>query len=197
MSLVNARRNEKILQVAFGRQAGLVVVLEDVHDPHNACAILRSCDAFGVQDIYFIFNKEKPYNPAKIGGSSSSSANKWLTFHAFRSTAECYAELRKKKFKIMATALAPSAKPLSKTDFCAPRIAIVIGNEHGGLSREAIEGADNITYFPMCGMVQSFNVSVFAALCMYEAVRQRGDVKKKYTLSSSGVKKLYKDLMSR
>ncbi len=69
-------RNEKIKKVISSRHAGIVVVLEDIHDSHNAEAILRSCDAFGMQKSFFIFGQEEPYNPAKVGKSSSSSAKK-------------------------------------------------------------------------------------------------------------------------
>lgn len=95
-------RQEKIERVIENRREG-VVVLEDIHDPHNAGAVCRSCDAFGWQKVYLIFDKEKQFNPKRIGKASSSSANKWLTFKIFKSTKECFEELKKDGFEIYAT----------------------------------------------------------------------------------------------
>ena len=81
------RRLQKIQAVAKSRQNG-VIVLEDIHDPHNAAAVLRTADAFGIQKIYFIFNKQERFNPRKIGKATSSSANKWLDFEVFTSAKE-------------------------------------------------------------------------------------------------------------
>ena len=76
-------RIETIRRVVAHRQRGLVVVLEDIHDPHNAEAVLRTCDAVGVQDAYFVFEREEYYDPKRIGKQSSGSANKWMDCHIF------------------------------------------------------------------------------------------------------------------
>lgn len=169
--MASETRKAKIEQVVARRQAGLVVVLEDIHDPHNAEAILRSCDAFGVQDVYLIFDKEKPFNPQKLGKQSSSSANKWLTFHVFRSTRECVEQLKKQDYTVVATTL--GGKSLFESKLGTGKVALFVGNEHSGLSKEAIELADMNVTVPMQGMVESFNVSVAAALFLFEITRQR------------------------
>ena len=182
--MVTDRRNEKIQNVISNRQAGLVVVLEDIHDPHNAEAILRSCDAFGVQKVFFVFNQEKPYNPAKVGKSSSSSANKWLNYEIFHSTDECIAFLKEQHCRIIATAIAPEAKSIFQVALLDKKLALCVGNEHRGLSQAMLSSADTLVQIPMAGMVQSLNVSVTAALFLYEIIRQRSLSKMNFLLST-------------
>lgn len=171
--MVLARRLQKIEQVVSQRQAGLAVVIEDIHDPHNAEAIFRTCDAFGVQEVYLIFEQQKPWNPKTIGKQSSSSAHKWLTFHTFRSTKECFAVLKEKGYFLLGTALSSSAQDLFSFDCREKKIALVVGNEHKGLSAYALQQVDAHVMIPMRGMVESLNVSVATALFLYELTRQR------------------------
>ena len=79
-------RHLKMTKVASQRQSDIMVILEDVHDPHNAQAVCRSCDAMGIQDIGLVFENQAPFNPKKVGKKTSSSANQWLSFHTFDST---------------------------------------------------------------------------------------------------------------
>ena len=168
----NLSRQEKIKKVIDNRQEG-VMVLENIADPHNGAAVWRTADAFGFQKIYLVYSKEKPINPKKTGKASSASANKWLSFKTFKNIDECYKELRKDGYKIYATVLEKKAKEIRETRFEKKKIALVFGNEHRGLSDEAIKGADEKVYIPMKGMVQSLNISVTAAILMYEVERQR------------------------
>jgi tRNA (guanosine-2'-O-)-methyltransferase len=170
-------REEKIRRVMGQRQKG-VIVLEDIHDPHNAMAVCRTAEGFGFQNIYLIFDKEVGFDPKKIGKASSSSANKWLDFKIFKSAKECYKELKNEKYEIWATVLEKEAESLLESKLIKEKIAIVIGNEHRGLSKMAINLADKKLYIPMRGMVQSFNLSVTAAIIMWEITRQRYDEKK-------------------
>lgn len=166
-------RLAKIARLQSLRRQDLCVVLEDIHDPHNAAAILRTCEAFGIQHIYYIFEQEKSYNPAKIGKSSSSSANKWLTFHTFHSTANCLTQLKTQGFHLVSTLLDPKSQNIYELNFQDhPKIALLFGNEHRGLSPTAIAHTDTKLYIPMLGMVQSLNVSVTAGICIFEASRQ-------------------------
>ncbi len=167
-------RQKKINKVMENRHQG-IIVLEDIHDPHNAAAVWRSADAFGFGKIYIIFDQEKVFNPKKVGKASSSSANKWLDFEIFKSTSECYKKLKEEGYKIYATVLDGEAKDLSLSDIRSQeKTAIVLGNEHRGLSQMAIEGADQKIYIPMLGMVQSLNLSVTAGILMWEYGRQKG-----------------------
>jgi len=168
----NLSRQEKIKKVIDNRQEG-VIVLENIADPHNSAAVWRSADAFGFQKIYLVYSKEKAINPKKIGKASSASANKWLSFTTFKNINDCYEKLRKDGYKIYATVLDKEATNLQSTIFNLQKIAMVFGNEHRGLSEEAIKGADEKIYIPMKGMVQSLNISVTAGIMMYEIGRQR------------------------
>src|SRR6478736_7339157 len=94
-------RNNKLTKVLLHRQANLTVVMENVHDPHNISAVMRTCDAVGIQDIY-ILNTKIPRHK-KWGSKSSSSATKWLTIHQYDNTTDCVAELRKHYLKIYTT----------------------------------------------------------------------------------------------
>lgn len=166
-------RRAKIDKVIAGRQQG-VVVLEDIYDPHNAMAVMRSCDAFGIQDIYVINASVKKFNPRKVGKQTSSSANKWLNFHCFDTTEDCLKELKSQGYTIVATVLDDESKPIHEVDFTAEaKIALMFGNEHAGLTQEALAMSDIKINIPMTGMVQSLNLSVTAAISVYEMTRQR------------------------
>ena len=185
-------RLKKIQAVAKARQNG-IIVLEDIHDPHNAAAVLRTADAFGIQKVYFIFDKGEKFNPRKIGKATSSSANKWLDFEIFSSAKECYKKLKRQGYTILATVLDEKAESIFKTNLKRPKIALCFGNEHSGLSQEAIELSDAHIYIPMQGFVQSLNLSVTAAICMYELFRQRQTSPGKFSLSKREANNLVKN----
>lgn len=156
-----------------GRLSGVRVILEDIHDPHNAAAIMRTCDALGIQEVWLIFEQEKPYNPRRVGKSSSSSANKWLSFRTFRTTAECIAALQEEGYQSVATVLQDADTALGEYDFTElEKVALWVGNEHCGLSDAARDAAVARMKLPMRGMVESLNVSVATALFLYEITRE-------------------------
>lgn len=162
-------REAKFRRVISNRQPTLTVVMENIHDPHNISAMLRTCDAVGVLDVYVINNiAPKP----KFGRKSSASAKKWVNARFFTSVESCYTELRNKGFKIWATHLSSDAVNLYELPLSEPA-ALVFGNEHAGVSEEACAGADGNFIIPMMGMIQSLNVSVACAVTLYEALRQR------------------------
>jgi tRNA (guanosine-2'-O-)-methyltransferase len=194
---MNERRKEKIERVVRDRQRGVAVVLEDLHDPHNVAAILRTCDAFGIQDIICVYEKEKYVNPKKVGKSSSSSANKWLNFTVFKSSSECIQYLKQNKYRIISTLLDEKAEPLSHSIFTDEPIAFVFGNEHRGVSEIMATASDNKVYIPMKGMVQSLNVSVTAAICIAELDRQRRETGKDFSFSDEYKQKLIADFLER
>ncbi len=163
------KRIEKIKWVLSKRQPTLRIVLENIHDPHNVSAIFRTCDAAGIPKVSLIYNIEKF---PKIGKKSSASAYKWIEREKFKTVEECYNQLKKEKFSVYASSINGEAKNLYDLEFNKKSV-LVFGNEHRGLSKEAEELADEIFYIPMFGMVQSLNVSVSAAISIYEAVRQR------------------------
>jgi tRNA (guanosine-2'-O-)-methyltransferase len=180
--MISLRRLARIKKVAESRQQG-IIVLENISDPHNAAAVLRTADAFGFQKVYFIFEKGKKFNLKKIGKVSSASANKWLDFEVFTSTKQCFSKLKRQGYTIVATVLDAKAKSIFITKFTNPKIALCFGNEHAGLSSKAIELSDTHIYIPMQGFVQSLNLSVTVAICMYEMSRQRKPKEKNFLLN--------------
>lgn len=163
-------RSDKLLKVLKQRQSDLAVVMENVQDPHNISAVMRTCDAVGIQDIY-ILNTKIPRHE-KFGTKSSSSALKWLTIHEFDSIEECFEALRVKFSKILTTHLSSDAVCLYEIDF-TQSIALVFGNEHDGVSEEARKLADGNFIIPQMGIIRSLNISVACAVSIYEAMRQK------------------------
>jgi len=163
-------RRAKLLEVLKKRQTDLTVVLENVFDPHNISAVMRTCDAVGVQEIY-ILNTKIPRHK-KWGAKSSSSAAKWLTIYQFENAEECFSSLRKRYSKILTTHLSSDAVDLYDIDFTTS-IALIFGNEHSGVSEEIRELADGNFIIPQSGIIRSLNISVACAVTLYEAFRQK------------------------
>lgn len=163
-------RSEKLLSVLHKRQAGLTVVMENIEDPHNISAVMRTCDAVGIQDIYILNNRIPRHK--KFGPRSSSSAAKWLTVHQFADTQECINALRNNYDVIFATHLASGAKRLYDLDL-TQHTALVFGNEHYGVTDEIRALCDGDFMIPQAGIIQSLNISVACAVTIYEAFRQR------------------------
>jgi len=163
-------RAAKIKKVLSHRQGDLVVVMENVHDPHNISAVLRTCDAVGVQDVFVLTTRIPRHK--KFGKNSAASATGWLTIHQYENTQECMEAVRKKCDKIFATHLGIQSASLYDLDL-TQRIALVFGNEHAGVTEECLEYCDGNFIIPQMGMVQSLNISVACAITLYEALRQR------------------------
>ncbi|HEY0040823.1 MAG TPA: RNA methyltransferase [Flavisolibacter sp.] len=163
-------RKTRIKTVLQHRQNDLTIVLENVFDPHNISAVMRSCDAVGIQEIY-VLNTKIPRHE-KWGSRSSSSAAKWLTIHQFENAEECFSQLRQRYSRILTTHLSSDAVSLYKVDLTQPT-ALVFGNEHAGVSEEIRQMADGNFIIPQVGMIQSLNISVACAISLYEAFRQK------------------------
>ena len=163
------RRIARLEYVLKHRQPDLTVVIENIHDPHNVSAVLRSCDAAGVWEAQLLYNRDAF---PKIGKKSSASAGKWVGRRKFKTVDECYGKLRSEGFRVYATRLDEKAQSLYDVDL-TQKVALVFGNEHRGVSDEAANEADALVQIPMFGMIQSLNVSVACAITLYEALRQR------------------------
>jgi tRNA (guanosine-2'-O-)-methyltransferase len=164
------RRIEKMRSVLEKKQTSLTVVLENINDPHNFSAVLRSCDAVGILEVYAVYYGKQPY--PKLGWMSSGSAKKWINIRRYKSVKECYDELRKQGKKIYTTHMSQDAVSLYDMNLTEP-IALVFGNEHEGVSEEAYKLADGNFIIPQVGMIQSLNISVACAVSLFEAFRQR------------------------
>ncbi len=163
------KRLKKIEKVVTARQFSLRVVLENIHDPHNVSAIFRTCDAVGVPKVDLLYTQE---TFPKISRVSSASSKKWVEQEKYDSTEKCIQQLKKEGFKIYCTTLSENAENFYKLDL-TEKVAIVLGNEHLGVSKEISNLSDKDIYIPMRGMIQSLNVSVAAAVILYETQRQR------------------------
>ena len=165
-------RNERLTAVLHKRQPDLTIVLENVFDPHNISAVMRTADAVGIQDIFILNNKIPPHR--KWGAKSSSSAAKWLTIHQYTNADDCFAELRKRYKKIYTTHLSTDAVGLYQLNFLES-VALIFGNEHSGVSDEIISKADGNFIIPQVGIIKSLNISVACAVTLYEAFRQKSN----------------------
>lgn len=162
-------RKARIDEVVANRTRTLTVVMEALCDPQNVNAVLRTCEAFGVQEIHVIEGPMKVYDPNK---KISQNADKWLDVRRWTSTRDCLDHLKAAGYRIYATHLGQDSVGLADLSF-APRVALVFGNEHRGVSDEAAAMADANFTIPMLGFVQSFNVSVAAAITLARAVDRR------------------------
>jgi tRNA (guanosine-2'-O-)-methyltransferase len=165
-------RYDRLTSVLNKRQLNLTVVLENVADPHNISAVMRTCDAVGIQEIY-ILNTVIPKHK-KWGAKSSSSAAKWLTIHKFTDVKECFDALRKNYDKIYTTHLSTDAVGLYDLNL-TENVALVFGNEHSGVSDELISWCDGNFIIPQVGIIKSLNISVACAVSVYEAFRQKNN----------------------
>ncbi len=164
------QRKARITNVLNHRQPDLTLLLENVHDPHNISAVMRTADAVGIQELYILNTVIPPHK--KFGKKSSASAAGWLTIHQFTDTEACMQAVKARYSKIYATHLGQEAHSLYDLNFTQP-VALVFGNEHAGITAECLSHCDANFIIPQVGMVQSLNISVACAISLYEALRQR------------------------
>jgi tRNA (guanosine-2'-O-)-methyltransferase len=155
-------------RVANNRTRYLTVVLEDIYQPQNASAVLRTCDCLGIQDVHIIENENK----FELNPRIELGASKWLTIKKYNSSGnnslEAIKELKKEGYRIVATS--PHAKDLALENFCIAksRAALVFGSEQPGISDVVKNYADEFIKIPMFGFTESFNLSVSAAIILHQ-----------------------------
>jgi tRNA (guanosine-2'-O-)-methyltransferase len=157
-------REARIDTVLDDRTRSLAVVVEGVVDTGNIAAVMRSADGFGVQEFHAI-DTAGSYKHSK---RTAQGSEKWLDRRKWRSTEACIEYLQASGYRVVAAHLDDDAVPLEEVNFSIPT-AIAFGNELGGLSAELVEAAEVTTVIPITGFVQSFNLSVAAALTLYRA----------------------------
>ncbi|GGI99127.1 hypothetical protein GCM10010885_05770 [Alicyclobacillus cellulosilyticus] len=168
--LVEMFRPERVMrmvEVLRHRTRYISVLLEAVDDGHNQAAVLRSADAFGVQNVTVVAGQQ-PFAPNK---KVTQGAHKWLTIRQEPSIATAVQHLKAQGYRICATYLGEGAVPIDEMDLSQPTV-LVFGNEHRGISEAAANLADGKFFIPMYGFVQSFNISVAAALALHDATRR-------------------------
>lgn len=179
-----SRREERIIRTAFRRQLDVAVVLENIIDMHNIGAVLRSCDAVGIPNIYILNTDTNiEYKNLTLGKRTTSGSRKWLNIHYFNDIDQCFKELKTLYPQIYATHLSQEAQELYEVDL-TESFAVIFGNERKGISSDTLSYADANLFIPMMGMVQSLNISVACAVTVYEMLRQRKKAKGHYTIEN-------------
>lgn len=165
LPFVTENKRDKMLAVIKDRTQHITVVLEDILQPHNASAVIRSCEIFGLQDLHVVQEKNK----FLVTNGIAMGASKWIDMQQYNEIDACIQTLKDDGYRIVATT--------PHTDACLlpdlpvdKKLALVFGTEGSGISSRVMEQADEFVKIPMFGFTQSFNVSVSVALCLYDTV---------------------------
>lgn len=189
-SYVTENRKTLFQKVLAERTRHFTVVLEDIYQPHNASAVVRSCDIFGIQDVYAI---ETKYTN-KVSRHVSRGAQKWLTFHKYNedgnNTAACFEDLKNKGYQIIGTSPHYDANLLSDFDITKPS-AFVFGAEKDGISDYVKEHADGFLKIPMVGFTESLNISVAVAIILQDVTTRMKKSEVSWQLTSEEQENLY------
>jgi tRNA (guanosine-2'-O-)-methyltransferase len=178
-------RQLKTERVAKERCFSNVIVTENLYDRGNISAVMRSAEAFGFGQMHLIEEGEK----FKESQRTTAGADKWIEARRWKTTKECIQTLKAQGKQIVVTHLDSQAKPISEIDFLKPT-ALVLGNEKTGASAEMRALADHRVIVPMSGFVESFNISVAAALCLYQMDLARREAGRLYELNPEQVNTL-------
>jgi tRNA (guanosine-2'-O-)-methyltransferase len=164
---VSENKRTKFEAIVQQRTRYITVVLEDLYQPHNASAVLRSCDCFGIQDVHIIENT----NTYEVNPDVALGASKWLDLIRYNTTEnntpQAIAALKSKGYRIVATTPHRHEVTLQQLDLHKGPVALLFGTEMRGLSADALAGADEFMIIPMFGFTESFNISVSAALSLF------------------------------
>ena len=171
---MTSRRLEKFERVVACRQFDLTIILENVWDPHNVGAVLRSCDSVGIKEIFVLNTEEKLVDKQEliIGKRTSMGTSKWVDVHFYTDPIQCFKHIRKNHPLVLGTHLSTESKNLYELDLTQP-VALLFGNEMVGISETVLKMCDGNFLIPQVGMAQSLNISVACAVTIYEAFRQR------------------------
>ncbi len=166
-SILSAERRERIEQVLDARLASLTVVLEDLHDPHNGAAALRSIEAYGIAELHVVEPRER----FRYSAGVTRGCEKWLSIHRHRGIEAAAQALRSREFRLYATA--PEATSDIDTVDVSHPFAVMFGNEHDGISAATLAMCDDVMAIPMFGFTQSFNLSVSVAVAVQRLAARR------------------------
>lgn len=170
---MSPQREHKIREVIRQSQPDLTVILENIFDPLNISAVLRTCDAVGVREIFVVYTREYlTKRGLKVGKKTSAGAFKWIDVYVFEDLEDCFRRVRERYGRILATRLGEENASLYELDLTQPT-ALLFGNEDEGVSAEALSLADGNFLIPQVGFTESLNISVACAVSLFEARRQR------------------------
>lgn len=193
---ITDNKREKISAVLNERTRHFTVLLEDIYQPHNASACLRSCDCLGLQDVHIVErrNNYRPNNNVSMGSS------KWLTLHHYHSPGSAFEALKARGYRLIATSPNESGYDLTTLPIDKP-VALLFGSEHKGLSDSALSAAEGYLRLPMYGFTESFNISVTLALTISRLVERLRASSLKWKLSEEEKNDLtlrfYRSIVSR
>jgi tRNA (guanosine-2'-O-)-methyltransferase len=164
---LSPERQRRIEEVVAARLSGLTVVIENLHDPHNGAAALRSIEGFGLCELHVVEATERFDFSPKV----SQGCEKWVAIRRYPDFAACAATLHGRGFRLLA-AVPDAPDPIDDIDLSVPT-ALVVGNEHAGLTDGALDACDGAYRIDMPGMTRSFNLSVSVALSVFACARRR------------------------
>ncbi len=170
---MNSSREQKIRSAIRQSQPDLTVVLENIFDPLNISAVLRSCDAVGVREVFVLYTKKYLDKRGLVLGKRTSGGTfKWIDVYIFEDMEECFRRVRERYGRILATSLSGQRQSMYTLDLAQPT-ALLFGNEDEGVSAEALALCDGNFTIPQVGFAESLNISVACAVTLFEARRQR------------------------
>jgi len=196
---VSDHKKALMSKVMSKRTRHLTVVLENIYHPHNASAVVRSCDCFGIQDIHIIEgDNEYNINPYVVRGAA-----KWISLYKYQQSEtkeNCFAQLKSNGYKLVGTSPNPEYKSINKFSI-DEKTALVFGQEETGLSEFANSQMDDFVHIPMVGFTESFNISVSAAICLFELSNKIRESEVEWQLSDTEKDSLildwYKNIIAR
>lgn len=185
LGFVSENKKNLFLKNIENRTKYMTIVLEDLYQPHNASAVLRSCDCFGIQDVHVIENKNLFEEKKDIALGSS----KWVSVNRYNqnqnNTLDCINKLKKEGYRIVGTSPHVKSCSLEEFDITKGKFALVFGSEEPGMTSLAIDNCDELINIPMLGFTESFNISVSAAICLHHLRWKINSSEVSYKLSDS------------
>lgn len=161
-------RYQKLRKTLDQRQPDLTIIAEQIHKPRNIAALVRTGDAVGMQELHMVW----PWDKHTAYSGTAMGSDRWVNIARHETMLSGISHLQARSYKVYAAHLSTEAVDYRSVDYTVP-CAVLVGNEKQGVSREAAEAVDEHIVIPMMGMVESFNVSVAAAIILSEAQRQR------------------------
>lgn len=163
--IISESKQEMFDRIAAERTNHITIVLENIHQEHNASAVMRNCDCFGIQNLHVI----EKNNQYKVQRDIALGAGRWVDLHNYNEgeqvSYDCISKLKQKGYRIVATTPHTDSSTIHTLNLDQP-IALVFGTEHTGISQEIIDMADEFVKIPMYGFSESFNISVSVAICL-------------------------------
>jgi tRNA (guanosine-2'-O-)-methyltransferase len=171
--MLTPERESKLREAARQTQPDLTVVLENIYDPLNVSAAMRSCDAVGIREIFVVYTRDYLDKRGLVLGKRTSAGTfKWMDVYLFDNLEECFKRVRERYGRILAAMPSPASASLYHLDLDRPT-AFLFGNEDEGISKAAVDLCDGFYTIPQAGFAESLNISVACAVSLYEAYRQR------------------------